>query len=350
MTPARTHDIGVALLGFGFAGRIFHAPFIATTPGLALRMIASSRRDEIAAAYPGVRVSQSAEDALASPDVDLVVVATTNETHAPFAQAAMRAGKHVVVDKPFTLTLDEARRVVATAEETRRLLAVFQNRRWDSDFAGVRAAIAAGAIGEVTELWSEIARWRPEVRDRWRERPGPGAGLWFDLGPHLIDQALELFGLPDAVHAAIRPLRPGATVDDWFHVRLVYASREVWLTSSMLAADPTPRFVVRGTTGTIVKQGMDPQERALMAGQRPGESDWGHDPDPVFVYREGREPERRPAPPGHYGHFYARMRDAIREGAAPPVTARRALEVMAVTMAGFASASSGEAAPVSGTV
>jgi len=262
--------IGVALLGFGFAGRIFHAPFIATTPGLALRVVASSRRDEIATAYPGVRAANSADEALASPDVDLVVVATTNETHASLAIRAMRAGKHVVVDKPFTLTLDEAHQVIAVAQETQRVMAVFQNRRWDSDFTGVRAAIAAGEIGDVVEYWSQIARWRPEVRDRWRERPGPGAGLWFDLGPHLIDQALELFGMPDALQATIRALRPGATVDDFFHVRLIYQTREVLLTSSMLAGEASPRLVVRGTTGTLVKHGMDTQERALMAGDRPG--------------------------------------------------------------------------------
>lgn len=338
--------IGVALLGFGFAGRIFHAPFISTTPGLALRVVASSRRDEILAACPGVRVSPDATEALALPDVDLVVVATTNETHAPLAEAAMRAGKHVVVDKPFTLTLEDARRLVATAEHTRRVLAVFQNRRWDSDFAGIRAAVADGTIGDVVEYWSQIGRWRPEVRDRWRERPGPGAGLWFDLGPHLVDQALELFGMPVAVQASIRALRPGATVDDFFHVRLLYPTCEVLLTSSMLAADASPRFIVRGTTGTLVKHGMDPQERALMGGERPGGTAWGADTDPVLVYREGREVARRVPPPGHYGHFYAQLRDAIREGAAPPVTTRRALEVMAVTMAGFASASSGAPCPL----
>jgi len=333
--------IGVALLGFGFAGRIFHAPFIATTPGLALRVVASSRRDEIATAYPGVRAANSADEALASPDVDLVVVATTNETHASLAIRAMRAGKHVVVDKPFTLTLDEAHQVIAVAQETQRVMAVFQNRRWDSDFTGVRAAIAAGEIGDVVEYWSQIARWRPEVRDRWRERPGPGAGLWFDLGPHLIDQALELFGMPDALQATIRALRPGATVDDFFHVRLIYQTREVLLTSSMLAGEASPRLVVRGTTGTLVKHGMDTQERALMAGDRPGAPEWGRDDDPVIVHREGAEVARRQAPPGHYGHFYAGMRDAIRNGAAPPVTTQRALEVMTITMAGFESASTG---------
>jgi predicted dehydrogenase len=220
-------------------------------------------------------------------------------------------------------------------------MAVFQNRRWDSDFAGVRAAIADGEIGEVVEYWSQIARWRPEVRDRWRERPGPGAGLWFDLGPHLIDQALELFGMPDALQATIRPLRPGATVDDFFHVRLIYPTREVLLTSSMLAGESSPRFVVRGTTGTLVKHGMDTQERALMAGQRPGTPEWGHDDDPVVVHREGVEVARRQAPAGHYGHFYAGVRDAIRDGVPPPVTTQRAIEVMSITMAGFESTASG---------
>src|SRR5690606_7192884 len=158
----------------------------------------------VTAAHPDVDVVASPDAALARDDVALVVIATPNATHAPLADAALRAGKHVVVDKPFTITLDEARALVATARETGRLLSVYQNRRWDSDFLAVREALHAGAIGEVVELRSEISRWRPQVRDRWRERPEPGAGLWYDLGPHLIDQALVLFGPPDTVQATLR--------------------------------------------------------------------------------------------------------------------------------------------------
>jgi predicted dehydrogenase len=329
--------LGVALLGFGFAGHTFHAPFITTTPGLALRVVASRQTARVAAEYPDVSVVASPLDALEQDDVSLVVVATPNDTHTPLAEAAMRAGKHVVVDKPFTVTLDEAHGLAATAEETGRLLSVYHSRRWDSDFVGVEQAVRAGTIGDVVEFRSEIARWRPQVRDRWRERAGPGAGLWYDLGPHLVHQALTLFGLPDTVQAALRIQRPGGYVDDWFHAVLDYPTRQVILSSSMLSADRPPRFVVRGTTGSLVKPGTDQQERRLMAGERPGRADWGDDPDPLLVVRDGAEPERLPVPPGDYGRFYVAMRDAIRHGRAVPVSVAEATTVMAIIAAGIRS-------------
>lgn len=338
--------IGVALLGFGFAGHTFHAPFITTTPGLALRVVASSQTERVSSAYSETAVAASPLDAIHRDDVTLVVVATPNDTHAPLAEAALRAGKHVVVDKPFTVTLDEARTLAATADETGRLLSVYQNRRFDSDFLGIVREVRAGTIGDVVEFRSEISRWRPTVRDRWRERPGPGAGLWYDLGPHLVDQAVGLFGVPDAVEATLRALRPGGQTDDWFHVRLDYPTRQVLLSSSMLAADAAPRFVVRGTTGSLLKRAMDQQERRLMAGERPPAPDWGEDPDPVLVLRDGKEPVGVPAPPGDYGRFYAEMRDAIREGRRVPVSADEATTVMAIVTAGIEASASCRAVAV----
>jgi len=332
---------GVALLGFGFAGRIFHAPFITTTPGLRLRVIASSQASAVNDAYRDVRVAATPRQAIEDDDVSLVVVATPNETHAPLAEAALRAGKHVVVDKPFTVTLDEARALAATADETGRVLSVFQNRRWDSDFLGISRALRAGTIGDVVEYRSEIARWRPHVRDRWRERPGPGAGLWYDIGPHLVDQAVELFGAPHGVQATLRTLRPGGETDDWFQVRLDYPTRQVLLASSMLAADAPPRFVVRGTTGSLVKQGGDPQEQRLIAGDRPGRAGWGQDDDPLLVLRDGSEPVRMPVPAGDYGGFYAAMHDAIVHGNPPPVSAAQAVRVMRIVIAAIESSATG---------
>ena len=329
--------IGVALLGFGFAGHTFNAPFITTTPGLSLRVVASRQAARVAAEYPDVRVVPTPLEAIEQDDVALVVVATPNDTHAPLAEAAMRAGKHVVVDKPFTISLDEARALAAVADATGRLLSVYQNRRFDGDFQGIQQTVRAGAIGEVVEWRSEISRWRPQVRDRWRERPGPGSGLWYDLGPHLVDQAVSLFGAPETVDAALRTLRPGGQTDDWFHVRLGYPTREVIVSSSMLAADPAPRFVVRGTTGSLVKHGMDWQERRLMAGERPGRADWGHDPDPLLVYRDGADVQRVAVPPGDYGRFYVAMRDAMRDGRPVPVSAAEATTVMAIVAAGIES-------------
>jgi predicted dehydrogenase len=334
-------ETGVALLGFGFAGRIFHAPFITTTPGLALRVVASSQVSAVTDAYPDVRVVATPRDAIEADDVALVVVATPNDTHARLAEAALRAGRHVVVDKPFTVTLADARAVAAAADEAGRVLSVFQNRRWDSDFVGLRQALRAGTIGDVVEYRSEIARWRPGVRDRWRERPGPGTGLWYDIGPHLIDQAVELFGAPEKVQATLRTLRPGGQTDDWFQVRLDYPTRQVLLASTMLAADEPPRFVVRGTGGSLVKVGGDRQEQRLIGGERPGQAGWGHDDDPLLIVRDGVAVERVPVPAGHYGHFYAAMHDAIAHGRRAPVSVAEALLVMTIVTAAIESSATG---------
>ena len=214
--------IRVSLVGFGFAGRVFHAPLISATSGLSLSVIGTTRADFAASAYPDALIVPDRLAAVRHPDTDLVVIATPNDSHAPLADAALRAGKHVVVDKPFTVTVAEASALVATASEAGRIVSVFQNRRWDSDYLGIAREIAMGRIGEVVEFRSEIGRYRPVVRDRWRERAGPGSGLWYDIGPHLVDQALMLFGPPETVHADLRIMREGGTATDWFQVRLGY--------------------------------------------------------------------------------------------------------------------------------
>ncbi|HTV02059.1 MAG TPA: oxidoreductase [Luteitalea sp.] len=334
-------SIGVALIGYGFAGEIFHAPFITTTPGLALRVVSSRQTARVAATCPGVTVVPAPAEAINRDDVTLVVVATPNDSHAPLVEQALAAGKHVVVDKPFTVTIEESRRVAAAATTADRRLAVFHNRRWDSDFLAVEQAVASGAIGDVVECRSEIGRWRPAVRDRWRERPGPGAGLWYDLGPHLVHQALTLFGWPTGIDAALRSQRAGSQTDDWFHVRLEYPGRDVLLDTSVLAADGPPRFVVRGTTGTLVKRGIDQQEKRLMAGERPAGDEWGRDDDPLLLWDGSDTPKHLAVPNGHYGRFYSAMRDAIATGAPVPVSAGEAIDVMAILMAGFESSTTG---------
>ena len=333
MTPIR-----VALIGFGYAGRVFHAPLITTTPGLALGVIGTRR----SAAETGHPEASAVADPLAAarhPGADLVVIATPNESHAPLAEAALRAGKHVVVDKPFTVTLADARELTALASASGLVLSVFQNRRWDSDFLGLRAALAEGALGEVVEVRSEMSRYRPAVRDRWREQPGPGAGVWYDLGPHLVDQALLLFGPPSTVSADLRIQRRGGAAVDWFHVVLGYARLRVVLSSSMLAAAPAPRFVVRGTGGTLTRMGWDAQEEQLVRGSLPGTPEWGRDPAPLTIHR-GEPPGSRevPAPAGDYPSYYAGIRDAILGGLEPPVTAVQGCAVMAILEAGERSA------------
>jgi predicted dehydrogenase len=322
--------LNVALIGYGYAGRTFHAPLIAATPGLALHTIVSSDPAKVHADLPEARVLPVAEQAFADPAIDLVVIATPDPLHAPQATAALRAGKHVVVDKPFAPTLAEAQAVVAEAERAGRVLSVFHNRRWDSDHLTLRRLIERGALGEIVHYESHFDRFRPQILDRWRERPG--AGLWRDLGPHLIDQALQLFGPPVSIQADVHRQRPGALAPDWFHVLLRYDRLRVILHASVLTPVPGPRLVVHGTRGSFHKHGLDPQEDALKAGARPGAPGWGVDPSPGTLSLAGEGGAVREAPfdpiPGDYPAFYAGVRDCIAGIAPNPVPPSEALAVM----------------------
>jgi predicted dehydrogenase len=335
-------SIRVGLIGFGYAGRHFHAPLISATPGLALGVIGSRQGAGVATACPGVEIVADPVAAARHPDADLVVIATPNDTHAALAKTALRAGKHVVVDKPFTLTLAEARALAELAAAEGRILSVFQNRRWDSDFLGIRREVAAGRLGEIVELRSEMSRFRPAVRDRWRERPGAGSGIWYDLGPHLIDQALVLFGPPESVGADLQIQRPGGTAVDWFHAVLGYGRARVMLASSMLAADAPTRFTVRGTRASLTKRSGDAQESQLVAGMIPGAPGWGSDPDPMILHGGGQgSPTEIPAPAGRYPEYYAAIRDAVGDRKEPPVSPAQATTVMAVIEAGIRASAEG---------
>ncbi|RYE72282.1 MAG: oxidoreductase, partial [Oxalobacteraceae bacterium] len=252
--------VTTALIGYGFVGKTFHAPLITATPGFDLAMVASSDAAKVHLDLPEITVTASPIDVMANGDIELVVIATPNETHLPLARAALEAGKHVVVDKPFTVTLADARQLVAVAAACQRNLFVFHNRRWDSDFLGVKQVIKNGVLGRVTHFESHFDRFRPAVRDRWRERSGAGTGLWNDLGPHLIDQALQLFGLPDRVIASMAVQRDGAQVDDWAHVVLEFGSMRAILHCSVLVAGGSNRFAVHGETGSLLKRLPDQQE------------------------------------------------------------------------------------------
>ncbi len=331
MTNSQTNPIRVGLIGYGYAGRTFHAPLIAATPGLALSSVASSNAAKVHADLPNTDVAADAPTLIARRDIDLVVIASPNDTHAPLARMALDAGKHVVVDKPFALNLDEARELVALARERGRLLSVFHNRRWDSDFLGIKQAIADGRVGRVTHFESHIDRFRPEVRARWREGAGPGAGLWFDLGPHLIDQALQLFGPPDRVQANLARQRSGALSDDWAHAVLDYADGlRVILHAGMLVAGGGARFVVHGERGSLVKREADRQEAQLKAGIVPGTDAWGADPDAMQFYDGAAPPRDISTPRGDQRLYYTGIERAVRGLGPNPVTPDEALAVMNV--------------------
>ena len=221
---------------------------------------------------------------MADDGIELIVIATPNDSHAPLARAALAAGKHVVIDKPFTLDMAEARDLIALADRQARLLSVFHNRRWDSDFLAAKFGVESGVLGTVTHFESHIDRFRPEVRDRWRERAEPGAGVWYDLAPHMIDQTLQLFGLPDNVQANFLLQRPGAQAVDWAHAILSYPKHRVVLHASMIAAGGSPRFLVHGDKGSLVKHGIDQQEAQLLDGMQPGAPGWGVDLDRMQIW------------------------------------------------------------------
>jgi len=325
--------LNVALVGYGYVGKTFHAPLIAATPGLVLSMVVSSDPGKVIADLPDARVVAELDSALADPAIDLVVIATPNALHAPQALAALAAGKAVVVDKPFALTAAEARTMADAAARTGKLLTVFHNRRWDSDFLTLRRLIAEGTLGEIVQYESHFDRFRPVVRDRWRERAGPGAGAWMDLGPHLLDQALVLFGQPLAVSADIAVQRQGAGADDYFHVTLRYPTLRVILHGSLLTAASDLRLAVHGTAGSFVKHGLDPQEAQLKAGMVPGAPGYGRDDRPGVLTTVENDVQVRAdvAPePADYRAFYAGVREAILAGAPSPVPIDQALRVMAL--------------------
>lgn len=337
MTPSM--PVRVALIGYGFAGRTFHAPLIQSVPGLSLVLVASGSPASVQRDLPDAAVESDPMRAVASPDVDLVVIAAPNEAHHVLARAALQAGKHVVVDKPMTPRLDEAIELARLAHANARLLAVFHNRRWDSDFLSIRDAIRNSVVGDVWHLESRIERFRPQIRDRWRERPGPASGLWWDLGPHLVDQALLLLGWPDSVQASFAMQRAGASTDDWAHVVLGFGERRAVLHASMTAAAPGPRFVVHGSTGTLIKQQPDRQEPQLIEGLRPGDADWGLDPDPLAWHKADGTTETVPAARGDQSQFYVELCSAIAGKAPNPVPPEHAVRVMRVLEAAMEAAS-----------
>jgi predicted dehydrogenase len=338
--------VNVALIGYGFAGQRFHVPLIASTRELRLAVVASRQRELVMSALPDVEVTD-AQTALMHRNIDLVVIASPNDSHFSLARDALQAGKHVIVDKPFTTTLAEARQLADLAHASGRLLSVFQNRRWDSDFLTVRAVISEGLLGEVLHFESRIDRFRPQIRDRWRERAGPGSGLWFDLGPHLVDQALQLFGMPRQISATLCRQRPAAQTDDWAHVILDYGRRQIILHCSLLAASGSPRFMVHGMNASVMKRLPDQQEAQLLAGMKPGDQGWGVDADFALLYDgSGGGPREIETRRGDYREFYRAIARALTAGGPNPVTPEEAIQVMTIMEAAVRSSDRGQKIPV----
>lgn len=345
-----TTPLRVGLIGYGLAGAVFHAPLIAATPGLALAAVVTGDPDRARRArqeHPGVRVVARAEELLAdAASLDLVVVASPNRTHVPLATAALRAGLPVVVDKPLAGTVAEAETLVELAASRDLLLTVFHNRRWDGDFRTLRSLLAEGALGEVWRYESRFERWRPTRKGGWRESPDPAevGGVLYDLGSHLVDQAVQLFGPVTRVYAETAARR-GDTADDDTFLALRHADgvhSHLWMSAT--AARLGPRLRVLGSRGGYVKYGLDPQEGALRAGRRPEpDAPWGTEPERAWgtLGAEGEEPTPVPTLPGDYPAYYAAVARALRFGGEPPVTAAEAVETLRVLEAARRSATRG---------
>ena len=309
--------IRVGVAGYGKAAKFFHIPFVTTMKEFKLTAILQRSIDEAKNAFPHVNVVSSIDELVQLDDVDLVIVTTPNATHFDFAAKAMRAGKHVVVDKPFTNTLEEASELMRIATETGRVLSVFQNRRYASDFITMRELIDKKLLGDVHEFNATYDRYRPEpIPGAWREADIPGSGVLYDLGPHLLDQVLTLFGKPETITADIRKQRSHATVDDYFNIWLNYGFLKVILHGGMLVREQGPRYMIQGTRGSFLKYGEDPQEAKLKAGELPIGDDWGREPESSdgILHTEIDGKVTRTSVPtrnGNYGIYFRNVYNSI---------------------------------------
>lgn len=327
--------IEVGLIGYGLAGRAFHAPVIRAVPGLHLAAVLQRTGNEAAEKYPDVRIVRSVEELLAIREIRLVVTATPNDTHFALAKQCLEAGRDVVVDKPFTTTLEEAQALVKFAREARRLITVYQNRRYDGDFQAIRKLVTNGTLGRIVRFETNYDRFRPQLKPgAWRETARAGSGILFDIAPHLIDHALVLFGLPEAITADVRVEREGALADDSFDILFHYPrGMRAVLRSSILAAAQRPRFALLGTQGSFVKQTFDPQENNLRQGTIPLTGPWGAEPEQnwgVLTVPDGDKFVQRRIPPANcdFRDYYANLRDALLGKAEIAVTPEWCLNVM----------------------
>ncbi|MEV4825802.1 Gfo/Idh/MocA family oxidoreductase [Micromonospora sp. NPDC049274] len=344
----------VGLLGYGLAGRVFHAPLIAATPGLRLDAIVTrdpQRREQAHQHFPDARLVDDADELWRTPEaLDLVVVATPNRQHVPMARAALAAGLPVVVDKPLAPTAADARALVEEADRLRVPLTVFQNRRWDGDFLTARGLVQRGELGRVLRFESRFERFRPAIKPGWRELAGPeeAGGALFDLGAHLIDQAVQLFGTVERVYAEVDRRRAGAEVDDDAFVALTHANgvhSHLWM--GAVTAQLGPRLRVLGDRAGYTTYGLDVQEAALHDGGRPDQPGWGEVP-PERYGLLGVDGDLRPVPtvPGSYQSFYAQVAAALRDGTPLPVDPRDSVATVELIELAHRSAAEGVVLPV----
>jgi len=335
--------INTALCSFGMSGWVFHAPFVSVNPHFNFYAVWERTKNLAIEKYPDVKTYRSLDDMLADDFVELVIVNTPNYTHYEYAKKALEAGKHVVVEKPFTINIEQGKELIELSKKQNKVLSVYQNRRYDSDYRTIKKVITENLLGDLVEVEFHFDRFKEELSPKLhKEIPGPGAGSLYDLGSHLIDQALQLFGMPEKIFADIRIVRPLSKVDDYWELLLYYEKLRVRLKSSYVVREALPGYILHGLNGSFIKAKTDIQETTLKEGVIPGKSDWGKEPDSEKgllhteingkVIKEYVQSEQ-----GNYGDYYEAIYESIRNGEPVPVTAEEGLHVIRIIEAAFES-------------
>lgn len=316
-----TNKIQVGIASYGMSGEVFHAPLLFSNPSYMLKGVVERNKLKSTSRYPHINVARSFEELISDKEIELIVVNTPNETHYTYTKLALEAGKHVVVEKPFANNSKEAEDLIEIAKKNKRTLSVFQNRRWDGDYKGVRKVVSGKLLGELIEYEAHYDRYRNFVETHsWKEETGPGSGIVYNLGSHMIDQVVVLFGAPYSVWADIRIQRTGGKVDDFYEIVLNYGHMRVTLKSGYLVREAGPRYIIHGNLGSFLKFGIDPQEQALKDGKLPNVPGWGVESKEWWgilnteingVHIEGKVE----TPPGSYQDFYNNIYEVIRNGA-----------------------------------
>ena len=341
--PNDMNPINTALCSFGMSGWVFHAPFLQVNPGFNFCAVWERTKNLAAEKYPGVKTYRSLEELLADETVELVIVNTPNYTHFDYARKALEAGKHVIVEKPFTITAAEGNQLIGLAARCGKKLSVYHNRRYDSDYKTVRKVVEANLLGELIEMELHFDRYKEELSPKLhKETPGPGSGSLYDLGAHLIDQALQLFGMPKKIFADIKAMRPISKVDDYFELLFYYDHKRVRVKSSYVVRESLPGYVFHGLKGSFIKPKTDVQEIMLQAGKMPGDSSWGTEPASerglLHTEKDGRViREYIQSEQGNYNEYFNGIFDALRHGKPLPVRAEEAVSVIAIIEAAYES-------------
>ena len=335
--------IKTALIGYGFSSQTFHIPFLLCNKNFQISAISSSKPELVKSQLPDAVVYESAEALITESDVDLVIITTPNELHFPLAKLALEHGKHIVIEKPFVTNSEDGKTLIELAKKHNRIASVFQNRRWDGDFLTVKKLISEERLGAVRIFESHFSRFRPTPKQRWRESGELGSGILFDLGPHLIDQALQLFGMPNAITAQCKMMRDGAASVDFFHLVLHYENHLAILEASPYSAAPNARFSVQGTKAQYVVQGLDPQEDLLKAGISPKFDSWAQEDEENFgqLYTDDQM-KIIPTERGKYQCYFAKLATAINDGEPNPVSLDEALQNIRLIELAMESSESGK--------